>query len=354
MKTTQNKSVVLHRGLVWLNLTVFVLMSSGCITLPPELPRQCIGGNCDWVYNGAMVKTSETIKKAQGQGSMKWSDGRQYKGLWRLGQMEGQGEFSWPDGRTYQGTMANSFMHGLGTLAWGDGRKYTGQFRFNEMVGPGTLLRVDGTTRTFVEDSTGSRTNTVITWPQTVADAIEISVALKELVNKEEVWELIERQDNNERRLTITLRPNGFNFVNEVDRDYHPDVSHISKQAGVFVRTINGDYRSGRVLGAQRLEDIKYVADLSRVKSYLGTKQYQKELSGSILDVRTYSELLRATTYSIQGQRVGSFRSAGTPAKIIEVDGGIAPREIVGKPPAGFDDAIKHILHVVKSVDPDA
>ena len=45
-------------------------------------------------------------------GVYNWSDGREYKGMWRNNKMEGHGIFKWPDGRQYEGNYVDDKKEG--------------------------------------------------------------------------------------------------------------------------------------------------------------------------------------------------------------------------------------------------
>ena len=51
-------------------------------------------------------------------GIYNWSDGREYKGMWRNNKMEGPGVFQWPDGRKYEGNYVDDKKEGHGTFHW--------------------------------------------------------------------------------------------------------------------------------------------------------------------------------------------------------------------------------------------
>ena len=51
-------------------------------------------------------------------GVYNWSDGREYKGMWRNNKMEGPGVFQWPDGRKYEGNYVDDKKEGHGTFRW--------------------------------------------------------------------------------------------------------------------------------------------------------------------------------------------------------------------------------------------
>ena len=51
-------------------------------------------------------------------GVYNWSDGREYRGMWRNNKMEGEGVFKWPDGRKYEGHYVDDKKEGHGTFHW--------------------------------------------------------------------------------------------------------------------------------------------------------------------------------------------------------------------------------------------
>ncbi len=54
--------------------------------------------------------------------------------------MEGQGLMRYPDGKSYKGKFKDGKMHGLGVFTWPDNKVYSGCFKFNKMHGFGRLI----------------------------------------------------------------------------------------------------------------------------------------------------------------------------------------------------------------------
>ena len=73
-----------------------------------------------------VLLTHLCVLYANFSGVYNWSDGREYKGLWKNNKMEGHGVFEWPDGRKYDGNYIDDKKSGQGTFHWPDGRKYEG------------------------------------------------------------------------------------------------------------------------------------------------------------------------------------------------------------------------------------
>ena len=46
--------------------------------------------------------------------------------------MNGQGTITWSDGKNYVGEFKDGKYHGQGTYTWSDGRKYVGEFKNGE------------------------------------------------------------------------------------------------------------------------------------------------------------------------------------------------------------------------------
>jgi hypothetical protein len=73
-------------------------------------------------------------------GTIIWTDGRQYKGGWKVldGAPElpdGQGEMTWPDGRKYVGQFHDGTMDGPGKMTYPDGRFQDGLWKQDKFTG---------------------------------------------------------------------------------------------------------------------------------------------------------------------------------------------------------------------------
>jgi hypothetical protein len=83
--------------------------------------------NGTWYYGGfkdVLAKNNEVIGNYEGEGEMRYNDGRKYKGGWRQGLMHGKGRFEWPNGKVYEGEYHDDVKMGEGKMTWTDGRIY--------------------------------------------------------------------------------------------------------------------------------------------------------------------------------------------------------------------------------------
>jgi len=81
--------------------------------------------------------------KMQGEGELRWPDGRVYKGNFRQNLQFGYGisETPGPNGSYYEGSWKDGKMCGYGTLRYANGDVYEGYFQDNQPHGHGTLKR---------------------------------------------------------------------------------------------------------------------------------------------------------------------------------------------------------------------
>jgi len=79
-----------------------------------------------------------------GLGTMKYADGRVYKGQWKKGQWQGEGKAHFPNGDYYEGETKEDQRHGRGVYRWSDGRVYDGFFFEDQRNGKGKLTYTDG------------------------------------------------------------------------------------------------------------------------------------------------------------------------------------------------------------------
>ncbi len=73
-------------------------------------------------------------------GTIKWKDGREYKGDWKLvdGAPElpdGAGSMTWPDGRKYVGQFHDGKMDGNGKMTYPDGKVEDGLWKQGQFTG---------------------------------------------------------------------------------------------------------------------------------------------------------------------------------------------------------------------------
>jgi hypothetical protein len=74
-------------------------------------------------------------------GTITWTDGREYKGDWKLADNapeipDGHGQMTWPDGRKYIGQFQDGKMDGLGKMTYPDGKVELGVWKQDEFTGP--------------------------------------------------------------------------------------------------------------------------------------------------------------------------------------------------------------------------
>ena len=58
--------------------------------------------------------------------------------------MDGEGELKWKDGKMYNGQFVNDKREGHGTFVWADGRKYIGEWKAGKQHGIGTYISKEG------------------------------------------------------------------------------------------------------------------------------------------------------------------------------------------------------------------
>jgi len=73
-------------------------------------------------------------------GKILWKDGHEYTGGWKIvaGEQDppdGEGTMKWPDGRNYSGDFRDGKMHGFGKMVYADGRTEEGAWRDDKFVG---------------------------------------------------------------------------------------------------------------------------------------------------------------------------------------------------------------------------
>ena len=74
-----------------------------------------------------------------GNGILKYNNGRKYEGNFKEGKMDGNGKFIWEDGKTYIGSYVNDKKHGQGKLIYNNDKYYEGSWVNNKQHGEGTL-----------------------------------------------------------------------------------------------------------------------------------------------------------------------------------------------------------------------
>jgi hypothetical protein len=74
-----------------------------------------------------------------GYGVYKWTDGRVYAGEFCMDLRQGQGKYSWPDGAHYDGDFHKGLRHGEGRYTFKDGSVYTGEWCKGKYHGVGEV-----------------------------------------------------------------------------------------------------------------------------------------------------------------------------------------------------------------------
>lgn len=85
----------------------------------------------------------------EGQGELKWKNGKKFNGVFKKGIINGHGTFNWPDGRKYVGQMVGQKSHGNGLMFYpaNDVKSrvsYEGQWKNNNWQGNGVLILTNG------------------------------------------------------------------------------------------------------------------------------------------------------------------------------------------------------------------
>ena len=91
------------------------------------------------VYEGEILDNT-----FNGQGTMRYKDGRVYEGNWVKNNKEGEGCLSWPDGSKYWGHFENDQINGEGEFIWTNGYHYKGNFVDGVFEGKGMLKAKNG------------------------------------------------------------------------------------------------------------------------------------------------------------------------------------------------------------------
>jgi len=101
-------------------------------------------GDINWpdssYYLGNLV-----LGKADGQGTLFFTNGVWYKGSWINNMFNGKGCLRFPTGECYEGEFKEHMMQGKGIMKWPAGEKYEGDFKNNQRDGKGKLVWPNGT-----------------------------------------------------------------------------------------------------------------------------------------------------------------------------------------------------------------
>jgi len=156
-----------HQGIITILLVVAVLMgisffleqkeASSIPIYTPTVAESVTEATTGVVSNGESVIYVENysigtslytgelaLGQPQGFGTMVFSSGEKYEGVWNNGQMHGQGEFFWTNGDVYSGEFSFGARTGYGTYYWDSGDIYEGSFREGQLYGNGVMHYRDG------------------------------------------------------------------------------------------------------------------------------------------------------------------------------------------------------------------
>ena len=130
----------------------------------PLTAGSSVRGEIDWpdksYYLGNLV-----IGKADGEGTLMFTNGVWYKGAWKNNMFNGKGYLRFPSGEYYEGEFKEHMMQGKGMMSWPTGEKYEGEFLNNQFNGQGKFTWKNGTFYKG-EFSKGEASGTgVIHWP---------------------------------------------------------------------------------------------------------------------------------------------------------------------------------------------
>lgn len=83
----------------------------------------------DQSYQGAIYSGYvNELRHPDGEGTMKYSDGKVYTGDWVDGVQQGQGRMQYNNNDIYDGEWSNGKRNGKGTYTWSDEKKYEGTY----------------------------------------------------------------------------------------------------------------------------------------------------------------------------------------------------------------------------------
>ena len=101
-----------------------------------------------WQYRGRRLGISFDGEyqngRANGLGTITYSNGDRYAGQFENGRRHGEGVFAWVGGTYYKGQFDNGLRHGGGLVVFPKGDRYEGQWRKGKPHGAGTFTTADG------------------------------------------------------------------------------------------------------------------------------------------------------------------------------------------------------------------
>jgi len=104
-------------------------------------------GKLEMRYEGDFIisdSNGDERRLKHGTGIMRWPDGREYQGQFKLDKMHGKGMMSWPDGTTYVGQYVNDKKEGIGKIRLPDGSRFEGNFYKGMRHGEILYVKPDG------------------------------------------------------------------------------------------------------------------------------------------------------------------------------------------------------------------
>jgi hypothetical protein len=107
---------------VFLVVLYITALTGIMVAQAPDKGTVCISGDCK-----------------NGNGQMRYPDGRVYVGWFLNGKPHFTGEMKYPDGKVYRGQFLNGQFHGKGMLMMPDGTMYRGEFENGQCHGRGVI-----------------------------------------------------------------------------------------------------------------------------------------------------------------------------------------------------------------------
>lgn len=112
--------------------------------LRPVTAVDSLKGEIEWPDNSYYLGNL-VIGKADGEGTLFFTNGVWYQGEWKNNMFYGNGYLRFPSGENYEGQFVEHMMQGKGTFNWPTGEIYAGEFINNQKDGQGKFSWADGT-----------------------------------------------------------------------------------------------------------------------------------------------------------------------------------------------------------------
>jgi hypothetical protein len=113
----------------------------------PHIPLTAgtsVRGEINWPDNSYYLGNL-VIGKADGEGTLLFTNGVWYRGSWKNNMFNGKGHLRFPTGEYYEGEFKEHMMNGWGVFKWPTGEKYEGGFLNNQRDGQGKFTWPNGT-----------------------------------------------------------------------------------------------------------------------------------------------------------------------------------------------------------------